>query len=159
MIAPRDLAKLIDDHAGPLRLCAVQWCHTPDDAVQDGFCKLAAQRTVPLDPVAWLYTVVRRRAQDLGKSERRRYRREVEHAQTIGWFQQPDTEGLDAQTAIDSLQKLEPDTREIIIARLWGNLTFEQIATAYGHSISTTFRHYEAGILQLRTLLKVHPND
>jgi RNA polymerase sigma-70 factor (ECF subfamily) len=48
------------------------------------------------------------------------------------------------------LQRLPDEQREVIVARLWGGLSFEQIAEAAGCSASTAFRRYSAGIDALR---------
>ena len=54
-----------------------------------------------------------------------------------------------------ALEQLPPEQREVIVARLWGGLSFEQIAAVAGCSASTAFRRYEAGIEALRRLLGV----
>ncbi len=43
----------------------------------------------------------------------------------------------------------------VIIARHWGNLSFEQIAAAAGCSASTAHRRYTAGVEHLRQELGV----
>jgi RNA polymerase sigma-70 factor (ECF subfamily) len=43
----------------------------------------------------------------------------------------------------------------VIVARLWGGLSFEQIAEAAGSSASTAFRRFSAGIDALRKELGV----
>lgn len=41
----------------------------------------------------------------------------------------------------------------MIVARLWGGRTLDQIAAAAGYSVSTAFRRYEAGLAALRERL------
>ena len=53
------LGQLVDRHAAALELFARQWCDTPEDVVQEAFVKLAPQRTLPENPAAWLFRVVR----------------------------------------------------------------------------------------------------
>ena len=50
---------LIDRHAVALRAVAAQWSDTPEDLVQEAFCRLIAQKTPPNEPAAWLFRVVR----------------------------------------------------------------------------------------------------
>ena len=64
-------------------------------------------------------------------------------------------EGLDAEGAVAALQRLPVEEREAIVARLWGGLSFEQIAEAAGCSASTAFRRFSAGIDALRRELGV----
>jgi RNA polymerase sigma-70 factor (ECF subfamily) len=153
-MTPRHLAELIDRHGPALVLYARQWCAAPEDVVQDAFLKLFAQRRPPDDPAAWLFRVVRNAALDAAKADRRRQRREAA-VQSDRWFVEPDIDGLDAQKAVGALERLPAELRETIVARLWGGLTFEQIAAVSGCSASSAFRRYEAGIAALRETLGV----
>jgi DNA-directed RNA polymerase specialized sigma24 family protein len=56
------LAELLDRHGAALKLYARQWCRVPDDVVQQAFIDLATCADVPVNPVAWLFASVRRRA-------------------------------------------------------------------------------------------------
>ena len=109
----------------------------------------------PQDAVAWLYRVVRNGALDAAKRARRRQRRESAVARPERWFVEPEVDGLDAETAVAALQRLPPEQREVIVARHWGGLSFEQIAAAAGCSASTAFRRYTAGVEELRKQLGV----
>ena len=151
-MTPRHLADLIARYGPPLVLFARQWCDGPEDVVQEAFVKLAAARP-PDDPVAWLYAVVRNAALDAGKAARRRAHRERAAARPVRWFAEPAVDGLDAAEAVAALESLAPDQREVIVARLWGGLTLNQIASAAGCSVATAFRRYEAGIAALRERL------
>jgi len=136
-------------------LYARQWCDEPEDVVQEAFVKLACQGRPPLDAVAWVYRVVRNGALDAAKKSRRRQRRESAVARPVRWFVEPEVDGLDAESAVAALQGLAPEQREVIVARHWGGLSFEQIAEAAGCSASTAFRRYTAGVEELRRQLGV----
>jgi RNA polymerase sigma factor (sigma-70 family) len=155
VMTARQLADLIDEHAPALVLFARQWCATPEDVVQDSFCKLASQRTMPNDAVAWLYRVVRNAALDAGKAERRRQRRESVAASALPWFEEVKIDGLDAASAVAALEALPAEQREIIVARLWGGMTLQEIAGIVGCSVSSAHRRFEAGIAALREKLGV----
>lgn len=150
----RQIAELIASHAAALALFARQWCDSPEDAVQDAFCKLVRQSAPPGDPVAWLFKVVRTTAIDRGRSDRRRARREVVSAKPEQWFAESEIEGLDAVTAVAALEALVPELREVIVSRLWGGMTLEQVAEVAGCSL-TAHRRFEAGIAALRERLGV----
>ena|SRR5271165_6846436 len=152
---PTELARLIDVHAAGLVLCARQWCAEPEDVVQDAFLKLARQVRPPDDALAWLYRVVRNGAIDSAKTARRRRHRESASARPARWFVEPEVDGLDAETAVAALERLGAEEREVIVARHWGGLSFEQIARIVGCSASTAFRRYSAGVLELREKLGV----
>ena len=149
-MGPHDFARLVDAHGPPLVLYARQWCGAPEDVVQDAFVKLLAQRPLPREVVPWLYRVVRNGALDAGKTARRRSQRERIAARPERWFVEPAVDGLDAEAAVAALQRLPGELREVIVARLWGGLSFEQIAEVAGCSASTAFRRFGAGIDALR---------
>ena len=154
-MSPTELARLIDANAAPLVLYARQWCESAEDVVQEAFLKLVRQRRPPVDAVAWLYRVVRNGAIDAAKMARRRKRRESAAARPARPFVESEVDGLDAETAAAALQRLPPEQREVIVARHWGGLSFEQIGLVAGCSASTAFRRYTAGVDELRERLGV----
>jgi RNA polymerase sigma factor (sigma-70 family) len=154
-MAPHEFARLMDVHGPALVLFARQWCDTPEDVVQEAFLKLVTQRQPPREVVGWLYRVVRNRAIDTLRVTQRRQRRESAVARPEGWFVEPEMDGLDAASAVAALQELAVEEREVIVARLWGGLSFEQIGELVGSSASTAFRRFGAGLERLRRTLGV----
>jgi RNA polymerase sigma-70 factor (ECF subfamily) len=154
-MGPELLGRLVDHHAAALVLYARQWCVTPEDVVQEAFLKLGTQRPPPDNPAAWLYRVVRNAAISAGRTERRRQRHEsAAAARTPAWFETND-DAIDSEVVSAALQELPPDEREVIVAHLWGGLTFEQIADVAGCSASTAHRRYVAGLITLRERLHI----
>jgi RNA polymerase sigma factor (sigma-70 family) len=154
------LGGLVDRYAAALELYARQWCHAPEDVVQEAFLKLVAQRPLPEQPAAWLFRVVRNGALNAALAARRRRQHEAEAAGDAAiWFQtESDTsrpESLDAEAASAALQSLPLEQREAIVAHLWGGLTFEQIGELSGCSASTAHRYYAAGLSAIRERLGV----
>src|ERR1051326_8617695 len=149
-MTPHDFAQLVDTYGPLLVLYARQWCCTPEDVVQDAFLKFVALAQPPRDAVAWLYRVVRNGAIDASKTARRRKERESAAARPTRWFVEAEIDGLDTQAAITAMERLPIEQREVIVARLWGELSFEQIAELAGCSASTAFRRFSAGIDALR---------
>lgn len=156
-MGPDALADLVDRHAAALVLYARQWCATPEDVVQTAFLKLAGQLVPPDTVLPWLYRVVRNGAIDAARAARRRQKYETRAAAAAShWFlPADDPTGLDARTAAAALADLPVDIREVLVAHLWGGLTFEQIADAVGGSASTAYRRYSAGLELLREKLRV----
>jgi RNA polymerase sigma factor (sigma-70 family) len=145
------LAELIDRHGAALKLYARQWCSNPDDVVQQALIQLAACRKLPESPAAWLFVVVRRLAISGARSDRRR--RLHEEAAAAVWFARSKHRQDAAEAAADALGELPLADREIVIAHLWGRLTFAEIAPLVGVSHSTAQRRYEAAIDRLREKL------
>lgn len=146
----------MDEHAAALVLYARQWCAAPEDVVQEAFLKLVAQKQLPDNVVAWLYRVVRNGALDAARAARRRRQHEaVAAARTPLWFTAAPGAELDSATATAALAALPLEQREVIVAHLWGGLSFEQIAELIGCSSSTAHRWYGAGLLALRERLRI----
>src|SRR5262245_22992933 len=105
---PDFLGALIDRHSAALVLYARQWCATPEDVVQESFLKLVKQAEPPLQPVAWLYRVVRNGAISQARAARRRQNHESRAAErAAAWFIPPDDPtGLDVARVTAALGEL-----------------------------------------------------
>ena len=145
------LADLLDRHGATLNLYARQWCPASDDVVQQAFIDLATRSLLPENPVAWLFAAVRRRTISKARNERRRQRHETAAGQE--WFKRSQFQNETAAIAADALGELPLEDREIVIAYLWGRLTFAEIAGLIGSSSSTAQRRYETAIDRLREKL------
>jgi len=155
-ITPEAIARLWAEHSAALVLYAQQRCDTPEDVVQQVFLLLVEQATAPDNPVGWLYRVVRNRAMDAARNARRKSRRETAVAHRgEPWFEPAAGERLDAATATEALKRLPEHEREVIVARLWGGLSFEEIAQLVGGSAATVHRCYHRGLAALRERLRL----
>jgi len=155
-MGPQLLGSLVDEHAAALVLYARQWCAGAEDVVQDAFLKLVCQKPPPAKVLPWLYRVVRNAAVSAARAERRRRRYEAAAAERApAWFAAVEATALDIAAATQALQGLPIEQREIIVAHLWGGLSFEQIAEVAGCSSSTAHRWYVAGLSALRERLRV----
>lgn len=154
---PEFLGSLIDGHAAALVLFARQWCSAPEDVVQEALVELARLRQAPPAPVPWLFRTVRNRAISRYRADRRRAHYEKQAAEAkCTWFELPeDPGGLDAVAAAERLAELPVEQREVIVAHLWGGLTFEQIAELSDSSAATVWRRYSAGLAALRVKLRI----
>jgi RNA polymerase sigma-70 factor (ECF subfamily) len=152
-IAPDDLGRLYRERAPALLLYARQWCACAEDVVQDAFVKLAQQAAAPELPLPWLYRVVRNEALLTARRSARRRRREERASTGEVWFAAVD-DRIDARRATQLLADLPLELREVIVARLWGGLTFEEIARLAGCSVATAHRRYQAGLAQLQERLE-----
>jgi RNA polymerase sigma factor (sigma-70 family) len=154
MMDPTWLGQLLDEHGPGLTLYARQWCVAPEDAVQEAFLKLVAQKKLPDQVVPWLYRVVRNTAISMIRSAQRQRNYETQAArQQPAWFVAGDHGSLDAETVKVALEKLPTDQREVITLHLWGGLTFAEIAQIVNSSSSTVHRWYLAGMEGLRSAL------
>ncbi len=155
-LTPHLIAQLLDEHADALELYAAQWCNSAADVVQDAFLQLVRQETLPERIAPWLYRVVRNRAISLARSQRRRTRHETAAAQEFENHLRPRQElAIDAGDVNAGLQELAEEEREVVVAHIWGGLTFEEIADIAGVSSSTAHRRYTNALWTLRERLGV----
>ena len=73
---------------------------------------------------------------------------------TRGEDEEAPEKGLDVRELTRALRSLEDDCRELVIARIWGNLSFQELAEMAGCSTSSAHRRYEAGLRRLRESLR-----
>lgn len=154
-MGPDLLARLLDEHGSALVLYARTWCNMPDDVVQQALLKLVRQPRLPDRLVPWLYRVVRNEAISASRARQRRRRHETAAAErAASWFVPGTADRLDAAEAARALAKLPQREREVIVARLWGGLSFEEIAELMETSSTSAHRWYEAGLAALRERLE-----
>ena len=152
---PEFLGWLFDRHAAALELFARQWCDCPEDVVQEALIELAGQSRTPDDVGAWLYRVVRNKAITAWRRSQRRRRHETAAVENRpAAFERSAADRIDAGVAAAALESLSIELREVVVARIWGGLTFQQIGQLVGISDSAAHRRYEAGLLALRQKLR-----
>ena len=153
-IGPEALGQLLERHGAALALYARQLCAIPDDVVQETFIALAREPRAPESPVAWLFRCVRNRALTAARARRRRERHEMAAAEVRAtWFAPAAETPLDGAAATAALAELPEGQREVIVARLWGGLTFAEIAELMKTSPSVVHRTYVSGLTALRQRL------
>ena len=130
-VGPELLGQVFERHAAALEFYARQWCANPEDVVQEALVLLAAEPQSPQDVVAWLYHVVRARAINASRAATRRKHHETRAARhETGWLATAPGDILDAGAAAAALARLPAEEREVLIARIWSGLTFQQIGRA-----------------------------
>lgn len=150
------IGSLFDEHADRLLLLARQWAagRTAEDAVQQGFVDfwrgdgLAAD-----DPVPYLYACVRNAARDAGRSGARRQAREHRVATPESF--RPDPLGeLVRQELADALSQLPSPQRDVLVLRIWGELSFGQIGVALGIGSEAARSRHRKALAALRQLME-----
>ena len=153
-INPPQLRELVDAYGAALVLYARQWCSCPDDALQEALIDLSQQASAPRDPAGWLFKAVRYKAINFARADQRRSRHWRQAAvERDTWFDCDPTTTLQSEELETMLAELEPLAREIIIARIWGEMSFEQIAGLVECPLSTVHRRYHQSLKQLEQKL------
>jgi RNA polymerase sigma-70 factor, ECF subfamily len=146
---------------GPkLLLCARQWTRTladAEDVVQEAFVRFwRHQRHLPGEPMALLVTSVRRAAFDLARRDGRRTTREervADDAPPVVGFECL-LDGDERREAIEgALGRIPPEQREVLVLKIWGELTFDEIGRELDVSPNTAASRYRYALAALRSEL------
>ena len=155
---PDEWAAWLDRHGPALVLLARQWAATRADAediVQEACVRFWRARHRAIDPAAYLYACVKRAALDWQRGRARRTRREEAVARPEGepLFAGP-AEQAERQSAIAAaLGTLPAEQREVLVMKVWGELSFPQIADALGIPANTAASRYRYALARLREQL------
>jgi RNA polymerase sigma-70 factor (ECF subfamily) len=143
-----------------------------EDAVQEGFVRFwrrqssaaAGPLIAPADPDAYLFACVRSAALDRRRGDRRRQRHETAAAlpaDAPALFEaetDPEREELRAH-AERLLAGLPAEQREVLVLKVWGGLTFAQIAEALSLSPNTAAGRYRYALAAMRKRLGIAISD
>ena len=66
------------------------------------------------------------------------------------WFEQRSETALDGQAARQVLLELPLSEREVVILRIWGQMTLHEASAVTGRAVSTLHDQYQAAIEKLR---------
>jgi len=153
-VGAHEIAELVDLHGAALQLYATQWTDAPEDCVQEAFVELASQPQRPQYVVAWLYQVVRNRAHNAARAARRRAHHEQLAAFRNASRQTSEFSSDEKRSLPEALTKLNAESREIVVLRIWSGLTWKQIAKLTNTSSSSAQRRYVAALADLRKQLE-----
>ena len=155
-ISAEKLRDLIARHAPALLLYARQLDRfSAEDVVQEAFVRLVEVEETPQNVKNWLFRVVRNAAISARRSgiARRKYERRIGESRTV-WFEADHASRLDAAQAAAVLEELPGELREVVVARIWGELTFEEIGELTETSRSSAHRRYLEGLAEMRERLE-----
>lgn len=152
-----ELGWLFEEHVDALVLYARQWLALEDarDIVCEAFFKLTAQAT-PRKVKSWLYRCVRNAALNRLRSVRIMQK----HAQALAarndeWFESQNKDAIDTEEVRWAVESLSEDRREIVVMRIWGQMTLAEISAVLDEPVSTIFSRYEAALKEMK--LKLEP--
>ncbi len=162
--ADQDWRAWFAENGTRLRLIARQWTRSEadaDDVVQEAFVRFwKHQRHLPGNPNALVVTSIRRAALDLlRRSDRRSVREQAVGAdmETVSWFEPEADPRL--QSLADSLKLLPPEQREVVVLKVWGDLTFDQIGEQLLISPNTAASRWRYAMEALRKHITVRTHD
>lgn len=143
-----------------LMLFARQWASSAADAediVQEAFVRFwRSPYRNDADAHVQLFSMVRRSGLDHTRSRVRREDRE-KHAfvgeDTVAWFA-PDGDSAEREREIQAaLSNLPSEQREVVVLKIWGELTFDQIGRSLEVSPNTAASRYRYALESMRRQL------
>jgi len=152
-ITESELEQLVDAIGSSLVLFARQWCTCPDDALQEALMELVKKDPAPRSPKAWLFRVVRNKAMNMARAQRRRVKHESSVAGPQAWFEPDSGPFGEIDRVVAWIEQLPDIQRQIVTARLWGDLTYEQVAEVVDRPPATVFRLFREAIQTIRQRL------
>jgi len=160
MATQADWRQWLSDHSPKLLLFARQKARSEADAhdlVQEAVLE-AMQRGDDGAPPAipLVFATIHRRAIDLARQEDRRAAREfkVLEGSSVSWFDNEVENREHSQLIQNAMNQLPEIYREVITLKMWGELTFAEIAEAVGIPANTAASRYRYGLEELRKLTR-----
>ena len=150
----------LDDHAGKFLFFARQKARSEADAqdlVQEAIIEAVRRHQAEGPPApALVFATIHRRAIDWARREDRRTVRETAVAENDAalWFDTSVEDRERAKLIQDAMRKLPELYREVVTLKVWGGLTFAEIADSLGIPANTAASRYRYGLQELRTLTK-----
>jgi RNA polymerase sigma-70 factor, ECF subfamily len=158
-VAAHEDWKVCFSEMGPgLLLFARQWVRSvadAEDVVQEAFVRFW-RRDLNIRNRALLYAAVRSAALDLIRRDSRRARRENEAFAGTEHRVQPQFEQIDdsQRELVQAVDRLPRDQREVIVMKIWNELTFAEIGETLGISQNTAASRYRYALASLKRTLQ-----
>ncbi len=144
------LGQLLDLHWSALIFWVGGELASAEDIVQAAYIQLAKQDPPPENCQAWLFCVAKRLAINARLSRKKQLARElVVSAQARAVISTQDSASIKLDLE-KILLELEEDERQVVVARIWGDLTFDEIARLTNQSKSSVWRSYQVGLGKIR---------
>jgi len=124
------------------------------DVLQEALVDAWRRSGGAIPDLALVFAGIRRRAIDFARREERRRRRDGEWRATAfgeGWFVDETVEHRELEQA---LRGIRADFAEVVVLKIWGGLTFDEVARTLGVNASTVASRYRYGLRDLQVFLE-----
>ena len=163
-----DWQRCFQELAPKLLLYARQWTASAADA--EDVVQMAFVRWWQKNPggnrehIPLLYAAVRSISLDVRKSDVRRAKRELASDLSMPegdkpYFDPPVEDRENRQLLERAVLSLPADQREVVTLRIWGELTYAEIAKATGETTNTVASRYRYALTNLHRVLAPHRED
>lgn len=120
-----------------------------EDVVLDAMLAVSELQQAPDDLPAYLFRTVRNKAIYCSKQSRR-FTADSEHPSFIDSRSQAAEEQIFVSQVLKQLQRLESNQQQVLIMKLFGDLTFEEIAEVTANNPNTVASWYRRGLVKLK---------
>jgi RNA polymerase sigma-70 factor (ECF subfamily) len=120
-----------------------------EDVVLDAMLAVSELKQGPDDLLAYLYRTVRNKALHSTK-QAKRFTSDSEYSSFIDYNSQAAEEQIFVKQILRQLEKLESNQQQVLIMKLFGDLTFDEIAEITSNSPNTVASWYRRGLLKLK---------
>jgi RNA polymerase sigma-70 factor (ECF subfamily) len=127
-----------------------------EDVLQETFIALLKLETRPDEPEHYCLRAFRNRALNYHRSLWRRLARELESTR---WFERRADSTEAEEEAVRQLAELPAEQREVIVLKIWQEMTFEAIGRLFDISPNTIAGRYRYGMSKLRQSLKGNTHE
>jgi RNA polymerase sigma-70 factor (ECF subfamily) len=149
-----DVRGLYETHGRALLAYACALLRNPsaaEDVLHQVFVNLLrARKDITGEPGPYLFRAVRYGA----LNHLRGQAREVELADGGVWLESPDGSTETSMALQSALRTLPEEQREVVVLKIWGELTFEEAAAVIGISPNTAASRYRYGLEKLKDIWK-----
>ena len=121
------------------------------DVLQDALVEVWRRADGRTPDHALVFTTIRRRAIDLARRDDRRAIREQAAPE---WLHAPVGEPAHDDELERAVKALPPNLREVVVLKVWSELTFQQVADTLGIPLNTAASRYRYALDHLRAALK-----
>lgn len=147
-----EVRELYEVHGRALLAYACAFLHDPseaEDVLHQVFLQLLRDGRTEIESPGYLFRAVRNRVLNHLRGRSREVALDDGPDGNAQWLESPSNSTETALALQSALRTLPEDQREVIVLRVWGQLTFEEVAAVVGVSPNTAASRYRYGLAKL----------
>ncbi len=121
-----------------------------EDVLQETFLTMLKLQSPPSNPECYSLSCYRNYTFNYKRTLWRRIKREFE---SVSWFEQDSPDDTLSKLASKAIEQIPQEQREVIVLKIWHNLTFEEIGELLSISQNTVAGRYRYGLAKLKKIL------
>jgi RNA polymerase sigma-70 factor (ECF subfamily) len=144
--------ELYELHGRALLAYACAFLHDPseaEDVLHQVFLQLLRDGRTEIESPGYLFRAVRNRVLNHLRGRSREVALDDAPDGSAQWLESPSNSTETALALQSALRTLPGEQREVIVLRVWGQLTFEEVAAVVGVSPNTAASRYRYGLAKL----------